>query len=89
MTYGRSVFKAMDKFHLDTVRWHELAAQRGQWRQMLGAGFAPVDYHPQPPPSPTPSPEPLARTKPVRGCARATLAAIDNSLRLERQPLHE
>ena len=26
MTYGRGVGKAMAHFHLDTVRWHELAA---------------------------------------------------------------
>ena len=26
MTYGRSLFKAMDKFEIDTARWHELAA---------------------------------------------------------------
>ena len=35
MTYGRSLVKAMEKFHLDPARWHELAAQRGPWRAML------------------------------------------------------
>ena len=32
MTYGRSLFKAMDKFSIDTTRWHELAADRAAWR---------------------------------------------------------
>ena len=42
MTYGRSLFKAMDKFRLDPERWHELAQDRGAWRQMLKAGVAPA-----------------------------------------------
>ena len=74
MTYGRSVFKAMDKFHLDTARWHELAAQRGQWRQMLCAGFAPVAYHP---PSADTSTDPVTRaTRPHE--AGAALRARDS-----------
>ena len=89
MTYGRSLYKAMDKFNLDSERWQELAQKRGAWRAMLKAGVAPAEYWPRPPPPPTPSPEPLARTKPARGCTRATIAAIDESLRRERLPLSD
>ena len=42
MTYGRSLFKAMDKFQIDTARWHELAADRGAWRETLRTGLAPT-----------------------------------------------
>ena len=87
MTYGRSIFKAMDKFNLDVERWHELAVQRGPWREMLKTGIAPADYRPRPPAPPTPSPEPLARTKPMRGCVRNTIAAIDATLQREQLPL--
>ena len=79
----------MDKFRLDPERWHELAQNRGAWRAMLKAGVAPVKYWPRPPSPPTPSPEPLARTKPIRGCMRSTISAIDESLRRERLPLSD
>ena len=53
MTYGRSIFKAMDKLQVDTARWHELAANRGAWREMLRTGLAPPAFRPQTrPPSP-------------------------------------
>jgi len=87
MTYGRSIFKAMDKYNLDVERWHELAAQRGPWREMLKMGIAPPEYRPQPPATPSPSPERIARTKPVRACTRATIAKIDEALRQEHLPL--
>ena len=83
MTYGRSIFKAMDKFQIDTARWHELAADRVAWRETLKTGLAPPGFRPQAQP---PSPH-ISRTKPVRSCARATVAAIDATLQRERQPL--
>ena len=47
MTYGRSLLKAMDKFQIDTERWHELAADRGAWRETLRTGLAPPSFRPQ------------------------------------------
>ena len=47
MTYGRSVFKALDKFHLDVPRWPELAADRAAWREMLRTGLAPPAFRPR------------------------------------------
>ena len=44
MTYGRSLYKAMEKFNLDPERWHELAVRRGAWREMLKSGIAPPDF---------------------------------------------
>jgi len=82
MTYGRSIFKAMDKFQIDTTRWHELAADRSAWRETLRTGIAPPAFRPQArPPSPR-----ISRSKPVRSCAQATIAAIDATLQRERQP---
>ena len=80
MTYGRSLFKAMDKLQLDAARWHELAGDRSAWRTMLRTGLAPPAFRPQTQP---PSPR-IARMKPVRSCARATVAAIDVVLQRER-----
>ena len=53
------------------------------WREKLRTGLAPPAYRPQARPA---SPR-IARTKPARACARATIAAIDASLREERQSL--
>ena len=39
MTYGRSVSKALDLFHIDRARWHVLAVDRGAWRETLRQGF--------------------------------------------------
>ena len=89
MTYGRSLYKAMEKFNLDPERWHELAVRRGAWREMLKSGIAPRDFWPRPPSPSPPSPERIARTKSVRACTRATIAAIDESLRRERLPLSD
>ena len=50
MTYGRSIAKAMVKFQLDQTRWHELAANRQAWRDMLKVGSAPPEFQPAPPP---------------------------------------
>ena len=60
MTYGRSIFKAMDKLQVDTARWHELAANRGAWRE-LRTGLAPPAFRPQARPS-----------SPARGTAHLT-----------------
>ena len=84
MTYGRSVFKALAKFGIDTARWHELAADRAAWRETLRTGIAPPAFCP--PPSPLPA-EPLSRMKTARSCSQATNAAIDATLRVERRPL--
>lgn len=81
MTYGRSVFKALDAFGVDTARWHEFAADRGAWRSMLQQGRAPRAWRPPP------TPEPLARTRPTRRCTQMTMAAIDATLQRERHPL--
>ena len=93
MTYGRSVFKELDKFHLDVPRlagaWagarcgsrrlHEAA-----WREMLRTGLTPPAF--RPPPTPPPAP-PLARTKLARRVTAATNAAIDLTIKMERRPL--
>ena len=39
MMYGRSLGKALELFHLDPERWHELAANRAVWRSMLKMGM--------------------------------------------------
>jgi hypothetical protein len=83
MTYGRSIFKAMGMFQIDTARWHELAADRAAWRETLRTGVAPPAFRPNArPPSPR-----ISRNKTARGCTRATIAAIDASLREERREL--
>ena len=83
MTYGRSIFKAMGMFQIDTARWHELAADRTAWRETLRTGVAPPAFRPNArPPSPR-----ISRNKTARGCTRATIAAIDASLREERRAL--
>ena len=35
MTYGRSVYKALDNFGINRETWHELAADRPAWRGAL------------------------------------------------------
>ena len=40
MTYGRSIFKALEKFNIDVARWPELAANRAAWRETLRTGLA-------------------------------------------------
>ena len=48
---------------------HDLLSDRGAWRRMLESGIAPAAFRPQArPPSPR-----IARTKPTRSCARATV----------------
>ena len=73
MTYGRSIFKALEKFDVDPARWHELAEDRSAWRETLRAGLAPPAYRSQ---ARLASPR-IARTKPKRACVAATRAAID------------
>ena len=48
MTYGRSVFKALDELGLDVARWPELAADRAMWREMLRTALAPPAFRLQP-----------------------------------------
>jgi hypothetical protein len=38
MTYGRTIGKALDKFHIDRDMWPQLAANRGAWRETLRLG---------------------------------------------------
>ena len=83
MTYSRSIFKALDKFQIDPARWHELAADRGAWREALRTGLAPPAFRPTSRPL---SPR-ISRTKTARSCTRATMASIDATLRVEQQPL--
>ena len=80
MTYGRTLCKQLKKVNVEPDSWHELAAVRAAWRETLQSGVAPPAFRPRPPSSP---PLPLARTKPARSCTRATLAAIDATLRTE------
>ena len=35
MTYGRSVYKALDNFNIDHASWHTLAADRPTWRAAI------------------------------------------------------
>ena len=82
MTYGRSIFKALEAFHIDTARWHIFAANRAAaWRAMLQTGYAPPEWRAPP------TPEPLARSRPMRNSRTATDAALEASLKLERRPL--
>ena len=41
MTYGRSIFKALEMFRIDKTRWPELAANRSAWRETLRTGVLP------------------------------------------------
>jgi hypothetical protein len=38
MTYGRTLGKALDKFHIDREMWPQLAANRAAWRETLRLG---------------------------------------------------
>ena len=44
MTYGRSIFKALEMFRIDKTRWPELAANRSAWRETLRTGVAPQAF---------------------------------------------
>ena len=44
MTYGRSIFKALEMFRIDKTRWPELAANRSAWRETLRTGVAPPAF---------------------------------------------
>ena len=74
MTYGRSIFKAMDKFQIDTARWHELAADRVAWRETLKMGVAVPSFRPQARP---PSPH-ISRTKPGQQGLRTIESAFSS-----------
>ena len=39
MTYGRTLGKALKKFNITSDTWHELAAERGVWRETLRLGY--------------------------------------------------
>ena len=39
MTYGRTLGKALKKFNINIDTWHELAAERGVWRETLRLGY--------------------------------------------------
>ena len=79
-TYGRSIYAALDEYHIDRRVWHELAADRSAWRETLRLGHPPGFV--APPPTP-----PLALTRPTRRAAIAATCGIDASLRALRAPL--
>ena len=76
MTYGRSIGRALDHFHIAEARWHELAADRGVWRGTLADGFPPPAFRPPPPPPPPP---PISQTRPTRRAAAAANMAMANA----------
>ena len=80
MTYGRSIYAALDEYHIDRRAWHELAADRSAWRETLRLGHPPGFV--AAPPTP-----PLALTRPTRRAAIAATCGIDASLRALRAPL--
>ena len=78
MTYGRSIFKALEMFRIDKTRWPELAANRSAWRETLRTGVAPPAFWPQ-----------LHRRRPSpcraqSSRAQQTQAKMNESLRRER-----
>ena len=50
MTYGRSIYAALDEYHIDRRVWHELAADRSAWRETLRLGHPPGFVAPPPTP---------------------------------------
>ena len=74
MTYGRSIFKALEMFRIDKTRWPELAANRSAWRETLRTGVAP-------PPRLLAAGQALSRTKLPRSSAQQTQAKMNESLR--------
>ena len=67
MTYGRSITKALAKFHIDKARWHELTADRQAWRETLRTGnlLTGLLTAYQSPPSPPPV-KPISLTRQQR-----------------------
>lgn len=86
LTYGRAIGKALDRFNIGREWWPQLAADRAAWRETLRELRPPPNFIPTPP---TPPPEPLARMRPRRAAAAATLRAIDATLANERVPLRQ
>ena len=80
MTYGRSIERALDAFHIDRRDWPRLAADRTTWRETLRCGHPP-GWQPSPP---TP---PLALRRPTRRAAIVTNCNLDATLRALRAPL--
>ena len=80
MTYGRSIERALDAFHIDRRDWPRLAADRATWRETLRCGHPP-GWQPSPP---TP---PLALRRPTRRAAIVTNCNLDATLRAPRAPL--
>ena len=66
MTYGRTLYKALDKFSIARATWHLLAADRVAWRQTLRDGFPPLQFRR---PRPAPLPPPIALTRKKRAAA--------------------
>ena len=63
MTYGRTIYKALDHFFIARSTWPPLAADRGAWRQTLRQGFPPKQFRRIPS---APLPPPIALTRPKR-----------------------
>ena len=72
MTYGRSLTKALDKFNVDASRWHELAADRTVWREMLHRGHPPAAFLARPP---TPVLQSAVAAAAARAVAKSLAAA--------------
>ena len=69
MTYGRSLTKALGKFHIDASRWHELAADRSAWRETLRRGHPPAAFLARPP-------TPVLRSAVASAAARAVAKSL-------------
>jgi hypothetical protein len=83
MTYGRSAFKALSQFQVNSACWYELAADRSAWRETLRTGLTPPAFRPLARPL---SPR-ISRNKTARSCTRATMATIDATLHAEQRSL--
>ena len=75
MTYGRTIYKALDHFSIAHATWPQLAADRLAWRQTLQQGFPPQPFRQQ---LPAPLPPPLALTRPRRPAALVANYTTEN-----------
>ena len=63
MTYGRTIYKALDMFSIAHEAWPLLAADRAAWRTTLRQGFPPKPFRSV---RAAPLPPPIALTRPRR-----------------------
>ena len=75
MTYGRTIYKALDMFSIAHATWPQLAADRAAWRATLRQGFPPKPFRSV---RAAPLPPPIALTRPRRAStAAANYTAAD------------